>query len=164
MKKAFLQITLLLVPFLAYSQQEIQEKNIAIILDSLNLTASNAQFNEYFSLYSNDAIFLGTDSNERWDKLEFMNWAKPKFEAKQTWKFSLINRNIYLSNNNQVAWFDELLETKMKICRGSGVLINESGKWKIVQYNLSITILNDITKKVVELKGNLENHFMKSKY
>jgi hypothetical protein len=31
----------------------------------------------------------------------------------------------------QTAWFDELLDTQMKICRGSGILVKENKQWKI---------------------------------
>lgn len=40
----------------------------------------------------------------------------------------------------------------MKICRGSGVLQKENGQWKIAQYVLSMTIPNEHSAKVVELK------------
>ena len=52
----------------------------------------------------------------------------------------------------QFAWFDELLETEMGICRGSGVLKLEENTWKIKHYVLSATIPNELMKQVIELK------------
>jgi hypothetical protein len=43
-----------------------------------------------------------------------------------------------LTKQEKTAWFDELLNTQMKICRGSGVLVKKIGQeWKIKQYVLS---------------------------
>jgi hypothetical protein len=53
----------------------------------------------------------------------------------------------------KTAWFDELLNTQMKICRGSGVLVKIGQEWKIKQYVLSMTIPNDNSNKVIELKS-----------
>jgi hypothetical protein len=43
--------------------------------------------------------------------------------------------------NRENRWFDELLNTQMKICRGSGVLVKVGNDWKI-----SIMFFNDGTK------------------
>jgi len=56
-----------------------------------------------------------------------------------------------------MAWFDELLNTQMKICRGSGVLIKTDNTWKIQQYVLSMTIPNNNTDTVVKLKTSTED-------
>jgi hypothetical protein len=48
-------------------------------------------------------------------------------------------RTSYLFWSIKTAWFDELLNTQMKICRGSGVLVKIDGKWKIKHYVLSMT-------------------------
>jgi hypothetical protein len=56
-----------------------------------------------------------------------------------------------------MAWFDELLNTQMKICRGSGVLVLIDGKWKIKHYVLSMTIPNDNVDEVVKIKAPIED-------
>jgi hypothetical protein len=58
------------------------------------------------------------------------------------------------------AWFDELLDTQMKICRGSGVLVKIDGEWKIQHYVLSMTVPNDVTDQVVEAKQPIENQLI----
>jgi hypothetical protein len=45
-----------------------------------------------------------------------------------------------LINQEKTAWFDELLNTQMKICRGSGVS-KVGNDWKIKHY-----VINDDTK------------------
>ena len=51
----------------------------------------------------------------------------------------------------------------MKICRGSGVLIIENGKWKIKHYVLSMTIPNQISKDVIPLKTAIEDKIIVEK-
>ncbi len=136
--------------------QDNQKVIIATILDSFNVAAANADYERYFAYYADDAIFIGTDATERWNKSEFMVWAKPFFDKKRTWNFSALQRNVYLSEDGNMAWFDELLSTQMKICRGSGVLIKQNQIWKIQQYVLSTTIPNNIIDTIVALKSPLE--------
>jgi hypothetical protein len=56
-----------------------------------------------------------------------------------------------------MAWFDELLNTQMKICRGSGVMIKIGNDWKIQQYVLSMTIPNENTNEIVKIKTTIED-------
>jgi SnoaL-like domain len=48
------------------------------------------------------------------------------------------------------------LNTQMKICRGSGVLVKLNNDWKIKQYVLSMTIPNEQVDTIVSLKSALE--------
>jgi hypothetical protein len=62
-----------------------------------------------------------------------------------------------VSNDHKTAWFDELLSTQMKICRGSGVLVYTKNGWKIQQYVLSMTVPNDNSKEVIKIKTTIED-------
>ncbi|MEO6539804.1 MAG: nuclear transport factor 2 family protein, partial [Ferruginibacter sp.] len=68
-----------------------------------------------------------------------------------------IQRHIYFGKNADIAWFDELLSTQMKICRGSGVVVKQNDEWKVQQYVLSMTIPNDLSDGIVKLKTPLED-------
>ena len=48
----------------------------------------------------------------------------------------------------------------MKICRGSGVLVQENQQWKIKHYVLSMTVPNEKTDEVVKIKAPIEDAFM----
>jgi hypothetical protein len=134
-----------------------EKKEINMMLDSFNLAAAQANFDTYFSFYSPDAIFTGTDATERWDKNKFMAYAKPHFDKGRAWSFTALERNIYFSKSGELAWFDELLNTQMKICRGSGVLEKQGNNWKLKQYILSTTIPNPIMDEVVKMKTTTED-------
>jgi hypothetical protein len=92
-----------------------------------------------------------------------MAFAKPFFDNKKAWNFTSLERNIYFSTDGKTAWFDELLNTQMKICRGSGVLVKINNDWKIKHYVLSMTIPNDNTNEVVSIKSAIENQIIKEK-
>ncbi len=135
----------------------IEKVRIVSMLDSFNRAAAKADFEGYFNFFTSDATICGTDAREYWDKKKYMYWAKPYFDKKTTWDFNALNRNIYFSNDGKFAWFDELLNTQMKICRGSGVLVIRDGEWKLQQYVLSMTIPNGKMEKVVALKAPVED-------
>lgn len=136
------------------------KEQIAATLDQFNEAAARADFNRYFDFFTEDAVFIGTDATEHWDKRNFMAWAKPHFDKKKTWSFNSIGRHIYFDKNGELAWFDELLNTQMKICRGSGILIKKGGEWKIQQYVLSMTIPNSLSDSVVKLKAPLDDQLI----
>lgn len=137
--------------------EETEKENINNTLNSWHKAASNANFDQYFSHLTDDAVFIGTDATENWKGKAFKSFCKPYFDKGKAWDFKLLDRNIYFSKNNKIAWFDELLNTQMKICRGSGVLIKINGEWKIQHYVLSMTIPNEKTNEVIKLKEDIEN-------
>ena len=137
------------------------KQQIINMLDSFNNAAAKADYNNYFKYYTEDAIFAGTDATERWDKKAFMAWAKPFFEKGKAWNFTALERHIYFDHTGNTAWFDELLNTQMKICRGSGVVVKSDGAWKIQQYILSTTIPNNDLDTVIKIKGPIEDSLIK---
>ncbi len=141
--------------------QATAKAQINAMLDSFNLAAAKADFNSYFNFYTEDAIFTGTDATERWDKPAFMAWAKPIFKRGRAWNFKALERHIYFDNTGTLAWFDELLNTEMKICRGSGVLVKEGNAWKLKQYILSTTVPNEKLDSVIEMKAQQEDSIIK---
>lgn len=134
---------------------------ISQMLDSLNRAAARADFTAYFSYYAEDGIFCGTDATERWDKKQFMEWSKPYFDKGRAWDFTAIDRHIYVDPSGTSAWFDELLSTQMKICRGSGVVVKENNDWKLKQYVLSTTVPNSIVDSLTVMKTAEEDSLMR---
>ncbi|WP_330745796.1 nuclear transport factor 2 family protein [Chryseobacterium sp. CP-77] len=136
---------------------EKEKSEISTMLDTFNAMAAKADYNAYFNLFADESTFIGTDATEIWDKKAFMVWAKPYFDKKKTWNFKALKRNIYFSKDGKLAWFDELLDTQMKICRGSGVVEKINGSWKVKQYVLSVTVPNEVVDKVVIEKAPIED-------
>ena len=149
---------LILFPFIVttITAQNDLKKQVNKTLDTWHKAAANADYNNYFDALTDDAIFIGTDAKENWTKAAFKAFAKPYFDKGKAWSFTPIERHLYFNDDKTIAWFDELLDTRMKICRGSGVLILVKNKWKIKHYVLSMTIPNDSTDAVVKIKSPIE--------
>ncbi|NKI25418.1 nuclear transport factor 2 family protein [Arenibacter sp. 6A1] len=130
-------------------------------LNDWHKAAAEANFQGYFDLMSEDAVFIGTDAHENWQKEAFMAYAKPHFDKGKAWSFTAVERNIYSNASQDIVWFDELLDTQMKLCRGSGVLKKIDGEWKIAHYVLSLVIPNENVSEVVKLKQEKDDAVIK---
>ncbi|MDI9308855.1 MAG: nuclear transport factor 2 family protein [Limnohabitans sp.] len=137
--------------------QSKETTQINSLLDNWHKAAAEAKFDSYFDAMAEESIFIGTDATENWNKKQFIDFAKPYFDKGKAWNFTALERHIYFSKDKKTAWFDELLNTQMKICRGSGVLEIINGKWKIKHYVLSMTIPNDNTNDVIKIKAPVED-------
>ncbi|QLG44913.1 nuclear transport factor 2 family protein [Costertonia aggregata] len=151
MKKISTIVAIALLSFKITAQAE-NVNSVDKVLTDWHRAAANADFNAYFGLMTPDAIFIGTDATENWTRTEFEIFSKPYFDKGKAWSFMAVERNIFLNENKDLAWFDELLDTQMKLCRGSGVLKKVGKEWKIAHYVLSIAVPNDNVSELIELK------------
>ena len=138
--------------------QEIPVESIHQTIDNWHKAAADADFDAYFNLMSSDAVFIGTDATENWQLAEFKSFAKPYFDKGKAWSFTSLERNIYSANG--VVYFDELLDTQMGICRGSGVLKKENGTYRIAHYVLSIAVPNDNVTSLTEMKKDWDMKYI----
>tara|TARA_R100001015_G_C4529673_1_gene96443 strand:- start:20 stop:526 length:507 start_codon:yes stop_codon:yes gene_type:complete len=154
-------LAIIFLLFVSVFQQQSSEteikKLINTTLDNWHKAASNADFDAYFDLMADDAIFIGTDATENWKLEEFKAFSKPYFDKGKAWSFTALERNIYLNKEENLAWFDELLDTQMEICRGSGVMKLTDQGWKVQHYVLSITIPNPKVENVVNIKKETDS-------
>lgn len=157
MKKLALLTFLAVISFSTAAQKQNSEKEkITIALDSWHKAAAEGNFNNYFNAMSDESIFIGTDATENWTKKQFQDFAKPYFDKGRAWDFKPVERHIYMDPSGKIAWFDELLDTWMKICRGSGVMVKEGKVWKIKHYILSMTVPNDNVNDVIKIIAPVE--------
>ncbi len=140
------------------SYKNIPESTINQVIDQWHDAAARADFEDYFDLMTTDAVFIGTDATENWQLAEFRAFAKPFFDKGKAWSFTPLQRNIYTKNG--VVYFDELLSTQMGICRGSGIVVMESGKARIAHYVLSIAVPNENVSSLTETKKLWEAEFI----
>lgn len=142
--KSTLFISFILIGFVSnvFSQPD-QNTKINAFLDEWHQDAADVNMKSYFNKIAEDGIYIGTDATEVWTKQEFYDWAKPYFEKGRTWNFKASERNIYLADNESIAWFDERLQASYGELRGSGVLMKEDGEWKIKHYVLSLPVPNE---------------------
>lgn len=155
--------TLLFASFLFFATavavgQKDQTETGAVnqLLDGWHKAAAEANAENYFNALTEDAIYIGTDATENWNKTAFKAFAKPYFDKGKAWDFKPLQRHVFFSKDKKTAWFDEVLDTWMKICRGSGVLVKVGKEWKIQHYVLSATIPNENIDEVVKIKTPIE--------
>jgi phosphohistidine phosphatase SixA len=119
-------------------------------LDNFHRAAAIGDEASYFPLFSEDAVFLGTDATERWTKAAFEAFARPYFRRDSAWIFVPQSRAVTLSPEGNFAWFDETLGSRSYgECRGSGVLKKVDGSWRVAQYNLGVPVPNALLTEVV---------------
>ena len=147
-----LLLLLVMTISLGLEAQEIEKQAINELLDGWHQAAADANFDAYFGKMTPDGVFIGTDATENWQNKAFREFSKPYFDKGKAWSFTSVERNIYLNEAEDIAWFDELLDTQMKLCRGSGVAKKENGQWKIAHYVLSIAVPNENVGELIQLK------------
>ncbi|MBN2174581.1 MAG: nuclear transport factor 2 family protein [Bacteroidales bacterium] len=156
MKKRKIALILsILLPFILTAQPDMKDM-IDLLITNWHNAAANGDEVAYFNFMDENAIYIGTDSTEIWTKQAFQEWSKPYFSKGKTWRFKATKRNIYLSEHNEIAWFDELLRFPDGTLRGSGVLVYKNGEWKLEHYVLSMPVPNEKFKAINELIKNLD--------
>lgn len=121
----------------------LDEDTIARLLDAFHDAASRADEEAYFSAFTDEAVFLGTDPGERWSVDDFRAYAHRIFSEGRGWTYTPVERNIVVSTAGGTAWFDELLENeKYGTCRGTGVVQRTTEGWRIAHYSLTFLIPN----------------------
>ncbi|MFT5166966.1 MAG: hypothetical protein ACI8P3_002198 [Saprospiraceae bacterium] len=133
-------------------QTEQAKETITKLMDAWHKAAAVADEATFFEgTMTKDAIYLGTDASERWSRDELKEWSKKYFEKESAWAFTPKERHIYFSKDGNTAWFEEMLDTWMGDCRGSGVLELTPEGWKLKHYDLSMMVPNDKVEGFLEL-------------
>lgn len=147
-----------LIAALALSQSATAAPNaeaqVAEVLDRLNQASSTADETTYFSLFTPDARYVGTDATEHWTMAQFRAFAEPWFKRDSAWSFPATSRTITIApiDCRCIAWFEEKLNSAAYgETRGSGVMRLTDDGWKIEQYVLSLPVPNDKADAVVAL-------------
>jgi hypothetical protein len=136
-------------PDAAYKQQ------INAFIDEWHDDAAHARL-AYFDKMAKDGVYIGTDKTELWKRDDFKLWARRAFERKVAWAFRPIRRNLYLSDDKKLIWFDELLDTQMGVCQASGVIRATGHGFEIEHYQLSIAVPNEVAGKVTSMVKEFE--------
>ena len=128
-----------------------------VTIDSLatrwHRAAARADSAAFFGALAPESYYLGTDKTEHWTKAEFLQFAAPYFARGEAWAFTATERNVFLAADGSVGWWDEVLDTWMGPCRGTGVVERADGVWKIRHYTLSMLVPNERVRAVVEVIG-----------
>ena len=130
---------------------------IGEVLDAFHNAASRADGALYFSLFAEDAIFIGTDATERWSVDEFRAFAEPYFSEGRGWTYTKTERHVDIAAGGETGWFDEMLwNDKYGTCRGTGVLVLTEKGWRIAQYHLTFPMPNELSADFTSRIKNFE--------
>jgi len=148
-----LPLLLRLIPLVSADSRS----EVAAVLDRLHEAADRADAKNYFNCFHANAVYIGTDADERWTMPEFKAFVMTYFEKGKGWRYLPTQRHIDMDSSGQFAWFDELLDNpKYGQARSSGALLKTTQGWKIVQYHLTFPIPNElaleITNKIKDSK------------
>ena len=150
MKNMSLIILLFVTLFSCAQNIQSQQTDIAAInkvLDDYHQAAANGEWDTYFDLLSDDAVFIGTDAGERWVKQEFRQYSS----GSNGWVYTPQQRNVNITPDGLSAWFDEaLLSQSYGSSRGTGVLMLTAVGWKISQYHLTLPIPNGMVRGITD--------------
>lgn len=133
---------------------EIDERGkVAGMIDAWHDAAARGDFQDYFSRMTGDAVFLGTDATERWEREAFEAFARPYFDGREAWTYHPRDRHLMFTDDGRTGWFDEMLDhAKYGELRGTGVVRRDGrGDWRIAHYSLTFTVPNDAAPAVVEI-------------
>ncbi len=131
----------------------INEKSVApikAILNELLRSQEEGNIDAFANCFAQDknTVNIGTDIDEIWIGWEdFYNWMKEAIQNKSDYTISEKNTRIFLSKNNDIAWYFQLLDTcieskndpiRIEGFRHTGVLEKRHNKWLIVQSHISV--------------------------
>ena len=158
MKRLILACLLSLASLSGFAQPDPDaalKQQVNAFVDSWHDDAAHAR-PAFFDKIARDGVYIGTYKTELWKRDDFKVWAKKAFERSSAWAFTPLRRNVYVSPDRSVIWFDELLKTQMGICQASGVLHKAGASFEIDHYQLSIAVPNEISSKVISTIGDYE--------
>lgn len=147
--KPILLVLLMLFPTLAHAEPR---DDVDDLLNRMHIATTDADHEAYFAMFTDDAVFFGTDIWERWELPEFESLYRPYMQSGRGWSFQMRDRHITMQPGGTVALFDETLYSRAYgQCRGTGACRLEDGQWKIASYHLDITIPNSVSTPIVEM-------------
>lgn len=120
------------------------------VLDAFHAAAAAADEQRYLATLTEDMVFLGTAPGERWEGAAWREFVHRYFSQGKGWAYAPSDRSVVVAPDGETAWFDETVENDhFGACRGSGVLTRENGGWRIAQYNLTITVPDELVPELV---------------
>ncbi len=151
--RLLLILSLLLSAFAAADNLESDLDAIGRVIGDFHDAATHGDKLRYLDHLTEDAVFMGTDEWERWPKQpEFSDYVDGRFNNGSGWNYKSVERTIRIADSADIAWFDEVLYSEQNgRFRGTGVLTQQDGRWKIAHYAMSFLILNENWDEVIEL-------------
>lgn len=131
---------------LAIAAQAHADTSPAATLDAFYAASAGADQSAFIAQLTEDAVLLGVDGGARLQGQSLRDYVSKSLGSESasngnTWDYYSSDRQIRLSADGTVAWFDESLQhAQLGAGRASGVLVANGGNWKIAQYNRTVPL------------------------
>jgi hypothetical protein len=118
------------------------------VIDTLHQAGTAGDPSTFLELLAPGAVLLVPVGSERVEGESLQSFVAVHLSHSGAWGYRSNQRNIKLSPDGAVAWFNEsLLHDQLGPGWGSGVLIKTGGAWKIAQYHLTLTEPDEFATK-----------------
>ena len=129
-----------------------ERQRIGAVLDDFHTAAADADRERYLAHFAPDGVFMGTDDWERWPLEEFSAYVAERFSSGSGWSYTSEDRHITFAPDGDTAWFDEIMVSqRWGRFRGTGVLRQIDGDWKLAHYSLTALVPNEHFEAVSEI-------------
>ncbi|WP_321394787.1 nuclear transport factor 2 family protein [Emcibacter sp.] len=144
-------LALLCTPAQAFDRVA-EERAVAALIDGFHNAADKGAKERYLDYLTGEAVFMGTDSRERWPYPEFEKYVGDRFRDGKGWSYRSIEKHISFAPDGRTGWFDEITRSeKWGDFRGTGVVLKLGDDWKIAHYSLTFLVPNEVWEKVSEV-------------
>jgi len=150
----FLSVLLLLAASPVYAKKNLRSEgtDISVInkkMDDFHDAADKGDNARYLNHFAKDGVFMGTDDWERRPFPAFLEYVNKHFKDGKGWSYKPVKRYTSLNKAKNVAWLDEILESKKwGRFRGTAVLEKVGRVWKLKHYSLSVLVPNETWEEV----------------
>jgi ketosteroid isomerase-like protein len=121
-----------------------QRSAIDWLLDDFHQAAADADRDRYLGHFAPDGVFMATDDWERWPLADFIPYVEQRFAGGTGWSYLPEQRFVSFAPQGNIAWFDEVVVSeRWGRFRGTGVLRQIDGQWKIAHYSLTALVPNE---------------------
>jgi hypothetical protein len=139
---------------LLFALQALAEASPEAALDTLHRAGAEANQADFIGVLAQGVVFLGVGDGTRLQGQALRDFVSESFASGNTWDYRTSERDVRLSADGSVAWFDESLEhDQLGRGRGSGVLTQNEGAWKIAQYDLTVPLPGAVEVSEAETPG-----------
>ena len=114
-------------------------------LRDVHVAKGEGDGSRYYRMFAPEAVALGTARSERFSLAGLQAILAPYYAQGRRPISIPIEQRVYLSPDQNLAWFEELIERQqLGLMRGTGVMRRAGDTWKLVHYNLMFVVPREL--------------------
>jgi hypothetical protein len=128
----------------------VKTEQALLVLNNLLVAQETGDLEKFSACFKqdNETVNIGTDIDEIWVGWKpFYTYMRKMIETRKGLKINAKNTNLNVSDNGDVAWYSQLIDTcietkgdpfRLEGFRHTGVMLKINNQWKIIQSHMSI--------------------------